>query len=115
VDVGIEFNGKAPDLGAFESVFTTDLEPKRKTQVAGIRVNPIADNSIKVEYNLPRDGFVKLALFELSGKQLFETDRVQKTRGQKMERFAIGPLKHGLYIFSLDVDGAVSTGTVVFR
>jgi hypothetical protein len=116
VDVGIAFKGKAPDLGCFESSFTTNMDQEKKSPAPGIRVNLISNNgTVRIEYTLPKDGAVKCALFKLSGKKLFETVRAQKTQGPKVDCIKIGPLVHGLYICSLNLDGAVSTGTVVLR
>lgn len=115
VDVGRDYKGKAPDLGAFESNYTTDMDRRRKTPVPDIRLNLIAGNSIRIEYDLPKDGLVKCALFDLSGTRQFESARVQKTGGRNVDRIAAGRLRRGLYICTLDVDGTVSTGTVVLR
>ena len=116
VDVGIAFKGKAPDLGAFESNYTTGMEQEKQASAPGIHVNLVSNRiGVQIEYNLPKDGVVKIAFFEPSGKKIFESARERKTHGHTVEKLKIHPLTRGLYICSMDMDGGVSTGTVVLR
>ncbi|MBN1307424.1 MAG: right-handed parallel beta-helix repeat-containing protein [Chitinispirillaceae bacterium] len=115
-DVGIAFKGKAPDLGAFESSYTTTVEQENTVSPPGIRVKLTADNTIMaIEYHLPKEGVVKLAVYTLSGKRLFETAPLHKTQGLGADYIDVGSITSGLYICSLILDGVGTTAQAVLR
>ncbi|MBN2037678.1 MAG: right-handed parallel beta-helix repeat-containing protein [Chitinispirillaceae bacterium] len=115
-NVGIAFQGKAPDIGAFESSYTTAAKRETTARTPGIRMSLAADNgTVRIDYSLPAEGMVKITLFAISGKKLFETAGTRKSRGPQVDRIGTGPLTKGIYLCSLDLDGSITTRTIAVR
>ena len=72
VDVGLAYNGKAPDLGAFETTGSTGVNPA--TDAASGRGIKIAyrnaNGSLKLIISAAETGTSTLSLFDLAGKKL---------------------------------------------
>jgi hypothetical protein len=80
IDVGLPFIGDAPDLGAFEyNDGTTSLAQKiskRVPQDFNLTSYPNPFNPrATVHYDIPRDGDVDVAIYDISGRKVIQLDQ----------------------------------------
>ena len=104
VDVGLAFNGTAPDLGAFETgqasaVKRGDSSPQ-DFQLSQNYPNPF-NPTTTIKYNLHRAGFVTLKIIALQGRQVaILVDGCQQA-GEFDVRWSAGNLPSGIYFYRL--------------
>lgn len=85
-----------PDAGAFE-------EPRL---IAAARPNPFRSHT-DVSFTVPADGPVRLAVYDVMGKQVAELVKRELPAGVHEARFPAGELAAGVYVVRLETPGAV--------
>jgi hypothetical protein len=75
--------------------------------------NPARDG-LTLRFTLSRDGFVRLSVFDVSGRRVCELGAGERGAGEHVERFALrsgsgGHLANGLYVVTLEAEGRVLT------
>ena len=98
VDVGLNYNGNAPDLGAFESDYTTKIADFQNVQIE-IYPNP-ASRIIHIKFHSETDA--ELRIFDLSGKTVFKQPI---NKGNEMIQLNITELKNGVYFLQITNSG----------
>jgi Right handed beta helix region len=83
VDVGLAFNGKAPDLGAFETTGSAIINPGLEGASASeIKIASIlVGSSLQLTIIVPETGDAIFSLFDLAGKKLYGADKLRLTKG----------------------------------
>ena len=113
VDVGLAYNGKAPDLGAFETTGSAMINPG----LEGARVSDIniADShvggSLQLSIIVPETGNATLSLFDLEGKKLYGSYELHFTKGTNV--VSIKRPCGGVYFYTLTCGPDKLTGKVV--
>lgn len=105
VDLGIPFNGKAPDLGAFESDFVAAVETAEFTPVE-FRLyqnypnpfNPVTT----ITYEVPKRTRVKITLHDILGQEVMKLVDEEKAAGNYALRLNAQSLPSGIYFYKLD-------------
>ena len=105
-EVGLPFEGSAPDLGCFE---TSQLVSIPDEEVAPLMVqldqnypNPFNPNS-DIRYLISEFGIVRLSVFDLLGRELIVLVNEKKTPGEYEVRFDGSNLASGIYFYRLQV------------
>jgi hypothetical protein len=98
VDVGLAYNGKAPDLGAFETNGSTGVNPATDAASGrGIKIAyKNANGSIQLIINAPETGFAALSLFDLGGKRIAGPDIVRLYEGRN--EASMGPKRRNVCV-----------------
>jgi len=73
-DIGLSFNGNAPDLGCFESDYVTDVDNKNGGRIAGFQLfqnypNPFNPATV-MSYQLPVTSRVSLRIYDILGREI---------------------------------------------
>jgi hypothetical protein len=105
VDLGIPFNGKAPDLGAFESDFVAAVETAKFTP-AEFRLyqnypNPFNPLTM-IKYAVPKRTRVKITLHDILGQEVMKLVDEEKVAGFYELRFNAQNLPSGIYFYKLN-------------
>jgi len=104
VDVGLPFNGPAPDLGAFESDFTTSVE--EENILADFRLyqnypNPF-NPSTTIQFRLHESGPAKITIYNALGHQITTLFDGYLNRGLHSFNFDARDLASGLYLYKIE-------------
>ncbi|MFZ5941841.1 MAG: right-handed parallel beta-helix repeat-containing protein [Bacteroidota bacterium] len=104
VDVGLPFDGEAPDLGCFETVVPDDPDPTGTTLTPALTCklwpNP-ASTSCIVNYSTGIRGMVSIVLFDLTGRQVLNVDAGYSDGGKGSVVLDLSCLPKGVYIYRL--------------
>ena len=105
VNVGIRYNGKAPDLGAFESgIFTAINETKNYTPVifhlSQNYPNPF-NPSTKIIFTVKEEGMTDLIVYDLLGRVVENLMHKTLAAGEYSVYFNAGNLPSGIYVYRL--------------
>ncbi len=108
VDLGMPFNGKAADLGAFESDFVTIVETE-KFLPAEFRLyqnypNPFNPETA-IKFKLPKSSFATLRIYNLSGQEIATLVDGFKIAGEHEVKWQFQGLSSGVYFYRLQADG----------
>jgi hypothetical protein len=108
VDLGMPFNGKAPDLGAFESDFVTAVETKEFIP-AEFRLyqnypNPFNPETA-IKFKLPKSSFATLRIYNLSGQEIATLINGFKIAGEHEVKWQAQGLPSGVYFYRLQAGG----------
>lgn len=110
VDLGLPFNGSAPDLGAFESDFGTSVMQNDFLPADfGLKQNyPNPFNpSTKIEFHLSRSGRVKLTVYNANGQLMATLLDGSLERGPHAIAFEAGNLASGVYFYKIETSNFV--------
>ncbi len=104
VNLGIPFNGEAPDLGAFESDFVTAVETEEFAP-AEFRLyqnypNPFNPETA-IKFKLPKSSFATLRIYNLSGQEIATLISGFKTAGEHEVKWQTHGLPSGVYFYRL--------------
>lgn len=108
-DIGFAYQSSAPDLGAIETNYTTQVsneteaENPYKFKLHNNYPNPF-NPSTQISYELSRSGFVSLKVYTVSGKEVAELVNEHQPRGGHMVTFNASSLPSGVYFYRLKVD-----------
>ena len=112
-DVGLPFNGSAPDLGAFESAYVTrvsnDVEIilPRSPMLSQNFPNPF-NPTTKISYQLPTNSFVTLKIFNVQGEEVATLVKERQAAGVHEATFTGGwACPSGVYFYRLETNGTV--------
>lgn len=116
VDLGFPFNGKAPDLGAFESDFITAVETE-KFAPAEFRLyqnypNPFNPVTM-IKYEVPKNSRVKISLYDILGQEVMNLGDEEKAAGRYELRFNAQSLPSGIYFYKLDAGNFTQTKKMI--
>ncbi len=81
-------------------------------ELVNVSPNPFA-RLLSVEFELPRPGRVKLALYDVSGRRVRNVPEDDLTAGRSMRMLDAGGLHSGVYFVRLEMDGQVRSRRVV--
>ncbi|MBN1307917.1 MAG: right-handed parallel beta-helix repeat-containing protein [Chitinispirillaceae bacterium] len=95
VNAGLSYNGKAPDIGCFETDNVTAITTPYRFQASGMRCRRIENES--------QGGRVSFSLFSLSGRRIF----FYKSDIESATKALNGNLAHGIYCGCILHDDAV--------
>jgi hypothetical protein len=119
-DIGLPYNSIAPDLGAFESDFTTSIESDKSVipqtyLLSQNYPNPFNPETI-INYQLPVAGRVQLKIYDILGKEI--TTLVDKflQAGNYNARFSTinFQLSSGIYFYKLKAGSFCQTKKMLF-
>jgi hypothetical protein len=108
-DVGIPFNGAAPDLGVFETPPVTSLAPNRSLPVSFVVLrsypNPF-NPATTLDYEIPAPGKVTVRIYSLVGHLVHRIDRDHSGPGRYQVRWdgtGAGslPVASGVYLAAI--------------
>jgi hypothetical protein len=112
-DVGLPFNGSAPDLGAFESADVTRVSNDvqmmlpRSLMLSQNFPNPF-NPTTKISYRLPTNSFVMLKVFNVLGEEVAILVKERQAAGVHEATFAGGwACPSGVYFYRLETNGTV--------
>lgn len=116
-DVGLPYNGAAPDLGAFETLpataGATDGFPEGPGfAILGNYPNPFNASTV-VSFHLPVAGNVRLVVYDLLGREVRVLVEEQKAPGNYVLRFDGANLATGAYICRLTAGAHVRTRSIL--
>ena len=101
VNVGIAFNGYAPDLGAFEYSTSTGLFPPMPDNNSSLTItsfpNPFHERTTLI-LTLPEDSRINLCIYSKVGKKVYERDYQYISSVQSQFDIATEKWETGLYI-----------------
>lgn len=104
VVVGLPYNGRAPDLGAFETGVQTRVGESEKT-VPGFRLQQNFPNpfnpSTAISYQLSADSFVTLDVLDVLGREISSIVHAQQSAGSYKVEFNAGSRPSGVYFARL--------------
>ncbi len=113
VDLGYPYNGAAPDLGAFESPFTTSILLSNYTesfQLFQNYPNPFNPSTV-ISWQLPAGNHVELTVYNLLGKKVATLVSQYMGPGSHTFRFDGTNLAAGVYFYRLALEsGIIKTG-----
>ena len=114
VEVGLPFNGKAPDLGAFESDFATAVEREKfmvpaNFQLAQNYPNPFSplgrgtfgNPATTIKFATPRNSLVRIGLYNVLGEEVMKLVDEEKPAGQYQLTVHAQNLPGGIYFYTL--------------
>ena len=103
-DVGIPYNGKAPDLGAFESGFVNAVVNSKNIlfnfKLLQNYPNPF-NPSTKIEYIIPKQSRVILKIYNIEGQEVSELVNKEQPAGEYSVNFDANGLASGIYFYKL--------------
>jgi hypothetical protein len=108
-DIGLPFNGTAPDLGCFETEGTTPVNEEVRRPVA-FRLNQNYPNpfnpSTTITFSVATTGRATLEVFDIRGKKVATLFHEIARAGQHYSvRFAPANLSSGMYMYVLESGG----------
>lgn len=118
VDLGMPFNGKAPDLGAFESDLVTGIETGA-LHPAEFRLHQNYPNPFHpetaVKFELPRPVFVTLRIYDLSGREIATLMDGFKSTGVYEVKWQPQGLSSGIYFYRLQAGRFAETRKLIWQ
>ncbi|MDL1877547.1 T9SS type A sorting domain-containing protein, partial [Cytophagia bacterium CHB2] len=112
VDLGLPYNGKAPDLGAFESDFGTSvMENDFRPVDFGLQQNyPNPFNPrTRIEFHISRPGRVRLTVYNANGQLMANLLDGNLTQGSHTVAFEADNLASGVYFYRIKTSNFVQT------
>jgi len=109
-DLGLPFNGKAPDLGCFETDYLNDVkEGERGKGIMGYNLlqnypNPF-NPTTTIKYELNKQGYVKIKVYNIQGRQVAALVNSIKSAGEHSVKWEAAGQSSGIYFCQLSVDG----------
>lgn len=118
VDLGLPYNGKAPDLGAFESDFATAIETEEFAP-AEFRLyqnypNPFNPETA-IKFKLPKSSFVTLKIFNLAGQEIAGLVEGFKVAGDHEVKWQSQDLPSGVYFYRLQAGNFSETKKLILQ
>lgn len=103
VDVGLPYNGAAPDLGAFESDFTSSVEEEAHLADFRLRQNyPNPFNpTTNIQFQLPTSRHVTLSIYNALGQVVATLIDKRLERGTHRVTFEARHISSGVYFYML--------------
>ena len=118
VDLGIPFTGNAPDLGAFESGFTSAVEAE-KLFPADVRLDQNYPNPFNpetsIKFNLSRSSFATLKIYNLIGQEIETLVNGFRAAGEYEIEWRPQGLASGLYFYRLRAGDFSETKKLVLQ
>jgi hypothetical protein len=108
-NVGLPFNGSAPDLGCFESNFSTSVEYIHETTIAGFQLlqnypNPFNPSTV-IHFSVGTFGYTSLRVFDLLGREVAVLVHEIKSPGSYSVQWNAAQMPSGLYVSRLECHG----------
>jgi hypothetical protein len=109
-NVGIAFNGTAPDLGFFESDYSTGVENDNASRIAGFNLyqnypNPFNPSTV-IKFSVARQGIAKLRIMNILGQEVATLFNGPAQPGNVQSvSFNGGSLSSGIYFSVLESGG----------
>jgi hypothetical protein len=108
-DVGIPFNGSAPDLGAFETVGPVHVVDGSTARVLGFQLmqnypNPF-NPSTNIAYQIAKSGLVSLKVYDLLGREIVTLVNENKSPGTYTAQWNAAGMPSGMYFSRLESTG----------
>jgi len=112
-----EYNGNAPDIGAYESEFVNSIRrsgdrPLPLTLLVSTYPNPF-NSTTNIEYSLPYPSYVSLNLYNMSGQRIESMVNCSLQAGVYRTNLNSGDLPSGLYFVRLESSDQVFTQKVM--
>jgi len=108
-DIGFVYESTAPDLGALETSYTTQVSTEservlpHKIELHNNYPNPF-NPSTNISYVIAQNGFVSLKIYTASGKEVAVLVNEKQAKGNHMVTFNASSLPSGVYFYRLKVD-----------
>jgi hypothetical protein len=112
-DVGLPFNGSAPDLGCFEASIVSSLaEDHQSTRTIGFQLNQNYPNpfnpTTNISFMLAQDGFTTLKIYDILGREIVTlVNKNMKAGVLNSLSFNASKLSSGIYFSRLENSGNV--------
>ncbi len=105
VDVGLPYNGTAPDLGCFESSYTGVIQNPLSENIR-CYPNPIGDKGY-LEFTLAAGGDCKVGLYDISGRfiKLLSDQNLQP--GMQKISIDLSDVQRGIYFVNIALNNSV--------
>jgi hypothetical protein len=104
VDLGFPYNGTAPDLGAFESDYTTYVQENTRVAISYQLLqnypNPF-NPSTTIEFSLKEDGFTTLKVFDITGREVETLVNQRMKAGAHHINYFNPNLATGIYFYRI--------------
>lgn len=114
VDVGIPFNGRAPDLGCYESPYVTGIgNIDNKAFGAPFWRLFFTKGSIAIKLSLSTDAYIDIAVFNVAGKKIVEMTHKCVNKDETIPVLDMQKANAGVYLCSVKSNGVVSTQKVI--
>jgi hypothetical protein len=118
VDVGIPYNGKAPDLGAFETIGSTGVIENNYPEYFSLEQNypnPFNPSTV-ISYTVGTNGSspVQLKIYDILGKEVKTLTNEYLEKGTHSICFDAKELPSGVYIYELRSEGIVLRKKMLF-
>ncbi len=122
VDIGFDFFGKAPDLGALETNYPTDIKSIETTKPDDIHLyqnypNPFNPVTI-IKYSIPERSNVSLTVYDILGSKVTTLINQQQNAGSYKVNFnpslINGGLSSGIYFYTLKTDATLITKKLIY-
>jgi hypothetical protein len=109
-NVGLPFNGTAPDLGCFETSGTTGIAERNSgIQITGFRLNQNYPNpfnpSTNIAYQIAKSGLVTLKIYDLLGREIVTLVNENKSPGTYTAQWSAANMSSGMYFSRLESNG----------
>jgi hypothetical protein len=118
VNLGMPFNGKAPDLGAFESDFVSAVETHEFVPVE-FRLYQNYPNPFNPEttigFKLLRSSFATLRIYNLSGQEIATLINGFRSAGEHEVKWQTQDLPSGIYFFRFETGGFAETKKLILQ
>jgi Pel9A-like, right handed beta helix region/Secretion system C-terminal sorting domain len=109
IDIGYDYSGNAPELGAIEVNYTTgikDNEGRMPEKILLLQNYPNPFNpSTNIIYKAPNSGNIKITIYDLMGRKIKTLINEMKSRGTYEVRFDGSNLASGIYFYKLQMNG----------
>jgi hypothetical protein len=108
-NVGLPFNGSAPDLGCFESNYPTSVASERDRRIEGFQLlqnypNPF-NPATSITYQLATGGLVTLAIYDVLGREVVTLVNQVKPTGTYTAVWNADRMPSGMYFSRLKSNG----------
>ena len=116
-NVGLPFNGSAPDLGCFESSYTTSVGSENDLKIDGFRLlqnypNPF-NPSTTIVYQVAKYGLVTLTIYDVLGREIARLVNEEKPAGMYTTVWDAIQMPSGIYFSMLTSNGERQTRKMV--
>jgi hypothetical protein len=103
VDVSLPYWGEAPDLGAFESNYTSSIDYAEVPKQFVLKQNyPNPFNPVtSIQYVIPKDNFVCIQVFDIKGNHITDLVNSEKTKGAHTVLFNGSQYGSGVYFYRI--------------
>ncbi|NOG44584.1 MAG: T9SS type A sorting domain-containing protein [Calditrichaeota bacterium] len=115
VDLGYSFKGLAPDLGAFESDYTTSIENKGTPgsfYLSQNYPNPFNPGTT-IRFSLVSAGMVNFSIFDVSGRRIETLINTWMGRGIHNVKFNAEHYPSGVYFYRIESQGYFETKKMI--